>query len=489
MDHSLGSLLSRFLDCGFFRPLARPSASIYIDVAAKLIESTDMDYKLSDKDARVIIRDIISAHPDIHLADDEGGRLVDFNQKAAQFFNQLLDVKWIIQERINLDESHITITPALRTVLQMLSDISESRPEDLTDFASTLLGLCDDLIRNDSLNPNLLNSNGTLLKIKDFIKRAKTACDQIHRIENLILNHGQAQLSSESANDTLQRFLVDFNAGDHMVCYSTLKKTGLLPKINKASDIVLESSHNTLFMRRITEGIIDHERISEDNALLKAEKMMLNLYELISSIPAKQKLIDGRIASFCKLSASRYRYQTEMRGNRPEQIKEYMDKAADIHAGKSFADIENVTGISFLTTTVEFYSFNSLRKPSLKKQIVKQRVSIDESAYDPIDIKEEIHRHNQYILTPIRAARFVERILPNIGAIISTHELSILTPDELLDFLAALSFDRGPSYNSYKRTTWTVTTYNDGPTLNKTEVPYDRVANRLIERLTIERKS
>jgi len=44
----------------------------------------------------------------------------------------------------------------------------------------------------------------------------------------------------------------------------------------------------------------------------------------LASIPAKQRIIDGRMADFSRLSEERYRYQTEIRGQRPDQVKVFM---------------------------------------------------------------------------------------------------------------------------------------------------------------------
>jgi len=45
------------------------------------------------------------------------------------------------------------------------------------------------------------------------------------------------------------------------------------------------------------------------------------------------------MADFARLSDARHRYQTEMRGRRPEQVKAYLDEAAQLHAGKSFTSL------------------------------------------------------------------------------------------------------------------------------------------------------
>jgi hypothetical protein len=38
---SLGSRLSRLLNGGFFRPLSRPTAAVYVDCAERLVDAAD----------------------------------------------------------------------------------------------------------------------------------------------------------------------------------------------------------------------------------------------------------------------------------------------------------------------------------------------------------------------------------------------------------------------------------------------------------------
>ena len=69
--------------------------------------------------------------------------------------------------------------------------------------------------------------------MKDLLDRAERAEEQMHMVETLILRQEEAQRTSASAQETLQRFLVEFHAGEHMVCYDALQEAGLLPRLTK----------------------------------------------------------------------------------------------------------------------------------------------------------------------------------------------------------------------------------------------------------------
>jgi hypothetical protein len=57
----LSSKLAPILGIGFFRPLARPSAPLYVDCADRLERASDDGGQLSHSDAIALIRDALVA--------------------------------------------------------------------------------------------------------------------------------------------------------------------------------------------------------------------------------------------------------------------------------------------------------------------------------------------------------------------------------------------------------------------------------------------
>ena len=153
---TLGERLAPFLGGGFFRPLSRPTAAIYIDSADRLAEAADEGGQIPHAEARALIREVLSQHPDIQLEEDEGGQFRDLNQRASQFFNKLIEVHWLEPRRVSLDEHYVLIVPALRHLLRLLRELAENRPAELKDFAATLRSLCRDLLSDGALDPNNL---------------------------------------------------------------------------------------------------------------------------------------------------------------------------------------------------------------------------------------------------------------------------------------------------------------------------------------------
>lgn len=486
---SLGTRLAPLLGGGFFRPLSRPTAAVYVDCADRLVAAADDGGQVAHDEARALIREVLTRHPDVQLEEDEGGQFRDLNQRAAQFFNKLLEVRWLEPRRVSLDEHYVLIAPALRRLLRMLHELAEDRPAELRDFATTLRSLCRDLLAEHALNPDRLGPEEMRQTVKDLLERAGRADDQIHAVESLILQHESAQRMSVSAQETLQRFLVGFHAGEHMVCYDALQEAGLLPGLARARAVAQEALHDPFTKQRLAEGIAAHFQMDAVPAYAEAERWLHRLERHLAGIPVKQRLIDGRMADFSRLSAARYRYQTEMRGRRPEQVKAYLDAASVEHAGRSFADLTSEPGMPLLSPTLEvFFGRDSLSRPRTMRAPVDLSLGEPRAQADPEAAREEIRRRNLNVLTPQRAARFVERHLPEKGTRVSTETLRLLREDDLLDLLAALSFDRGPSSAGSRRfIRWRVHAVRSDFGTEPDRIPRDAESGRLMERFTLER--
>ena len=478
------------LGAGFFRPLNRTTAPIYVDCADRLIDAADEGGQVHYDDARVIVREVLARHPEAQLEDDEGGQFREIALRAGQFFNRLLEAHWIELRRVSLDEHYVLIAPQLRRLLRMLGELAKDGVAELKDFTATLSALCRDLLAPGSLDPNTLSPEQMRQKVKDLLDRAGRADDQIHAVETLILQHESAQRKSLSPNETIQRMMVDFHEGQHMVCYDALQESGLLPRLNQARAVAHEALHDPFTKQRLAEGLAKHLDLDPTSAYTEAERWLTRLERQIASIPIKQRLIDGRMADFSRMSAARYRYQTEMRGRRPDQVKNYLDEAARLNAGRSFADLANEPGMTLLSPEIEvYYGAESLSRPRRQRTLASLSLDSPATDVDPEAAKDEIRRRNLNVLTPQRAARFVERHLQEKGGIISTEKLHVLLEDDLLDLLAMLAFDRGPVSGTHRSIRWKVETMRGELGTEPDRIPRDAEAGRLVERLTIERIS
>ena len=484
----LSEQLASALPSGFFRPLARPSAPVYIDCADRLAQSADEGGQVSHADAQVLIREVLAAHPQAQLEDDEGAALTDLRQRAGQLFNKLLEAGWVQERHVSLDERWVLLTPHLRRLLRLLRELAANEVSDLKDFAATLRSICSTLLADGALDPNRTNAEEYRQTIKELQDRVERATDQMHAVETLIFRHEQEQRTSESPSETLNRFLVEFHAGEHMVCYDALQQGGLVPRLQQARVVVQEALANPFAKQRLAEGLMAHRGLPQTEAYVAAERLLSDLERGLAAIPAKQRIIDGRMADFSRLSEQRYRYQTEIRGRRPEQVKAFMQAIDARYVGQAFADLANESGLPLLSVEVGLrFGVDSLYRPRRTKPAVDLSVLDLQEGPDAIDTQELIRQRNLYALTPQRAGKFVEKHLPTKGARLSTAELQLHTEDDLLDVLAVLAFERSFSATPHKPLRWRVLSDRTEHGLEPEKIPTDRVGDRRIERLTIER--
>ncbi len=474
----------------FFRPLGRPSASFYIDCADRIAQSADEGGQVSHADALMLIREELGAHPSTPLAEDEGALLTDLRQRAGQLYNKLLEAGWIQERRVSLDEHWVLVTPRLRRLLRLLHELAIDDVTDLKDFAAVLRSICASVEKEGAVDPAQYNPEEYRQLITELLDRVERATEQMHAVETLILKEEARQRASASASETLNRFLIGFHSGEHMVCYDALQQGGLAPRLQRARAIIQEVLANPFAKQRLAEGLVAQRGMNPSDAYIEAERRLARLERGLASIPAKQRIIDGRMADFSRLSAQRYRYQTEIRGKRPEQVKAHMEEANKLHAGRTFADLASEPGFPLLRAEVSLrFGVDALYRPRRARPVVDLTVAALSGEDGSVDAQELIRRRNLYAITPQRAGRFVEKHLPAKGAQVSTADLRLNTEDDLLDFVAALAFDRAAGGAVHKPVRWRVVTLRKELGLEPEKIPMDSQAGRRIERIIIERIS
>lgn len=490
-ETSLGERLRGFFGYGFFRPLARHSALVYVDCADRLEAASDEGGQLSHADAVIIIRDTLALHPRAELDADEGGDTQDARVRAGKIFNQMLAARWLEDRTVSLDERWVLISPLLRPLLRMLRELAQDEIAELKGFADILRGLCGTLLAEAALDPAALDADEMRSRVNFLLDGVQRAADQMHAVEKLVLDFEERQRQSDSGELTLKLFYRDFYEGEHMVCYDTLRRGGLLPKLSRARDVVQAALADPFAKERLAEGLAVHKKLTPRDAYLLAESQFTRLEKSLGAIRAKAGLIDARIASFNKLSAQRYRYQTEMRGRRPELVKAYFTAVNESGAGRRFADLPETSDFQLLVPSAElYYGTESLSPARRARPLINLGLGESPDEGDALDAQSDIRKRSRYTLTPSRAARFIERFLPERGARVSSEELnSGENPDDLLDLLATLAFERATSATTTRTLRWRLELARTELGLEPEKIPVDTVAGCRCERFIIERLS
>lgn len=487
---ALSTRLSRSVGAEFFRPLARMSAPVYVDCADRLIEEAGESGRLTQKETIELIREVLALHPLSLLADDEGAALRDTRMRAGQFFNRLLAAGWLEDQTLGLHERWAVISPGLRPLLRMLRDLAEDQVAELKTFADTLRGLCHTLEERNVLDPQVRTADEVRSTITDLAQRLERAIEQLHAVEKLVSGFEQRQRQSESPADTLHLLYSEFSQGQHMVCYDALRRGGLLTRIESARARVSERQDDPLMRERLAEGLREHYGYDDRDSYDRAVSMLTRLERDLAGLKRRADAIDLRMAAFNRLSQQRYRYQTELRGRRPELIKAYCDAVNASHAGARFSELHaKVADFSPLCLETRFFfGTESLYKPRRTKTPVDLTFGISSAQKQTEDDVLAAWKERQRLaLTPQRAARLVAKLLPAKGDAASTQDIHLETADDLLDLLAAVAYEQAPALAG-KRVRWRVEGLRRTHGLQPEKVPLDAHAGHRIERFTILRE-
>lgn len=445
---NLSAKLLRHVSRDFFRPLTRPSSAIYVDCAERLTLEAGESGRLPHQETLALIREVLSQHPEITLAEDEGALLRDIRQRAAQILQRLTEASWIEDQQIGLHERWTMVSPGLRPMLKLLRDLAEDEIAELQTFADTIRGICETLEKPGVLDARLHDPDYLRATIFDLNARLETAVIQLHGVEKIISIFDRKQRESETPAETLRLLYAEFGSGQHMVCYDALRRNGLLPRLQSLRSIVADRRDDEILKERLTQGISRHYGWPEDIAWDRAIQAIRDLEYRLGAIRQVADAIDARMASFNQLSQQRYRYQTELRGRRPEIAKTYSDLLNRQLAGSRLSQLkEQPADFTLLIPEVRFfYGIESLARSRRLKTPADLTFTGTRERLENEDAALEALRERQRLaLTPQRAARLLQKLVPHGTTIPITEKFLAANIDEMLDLLALVAYSNSPN--------------------------------------------
>ncbi len=486
---SLSQRVFQLVGQEYFRPLTRPSAPVYVDCADRLVDEAGDAARLPYADALSIIREVIAQHPGVVLSDDEGAALRDVRQKAGAFFTRMLAAGWLEEQTLGLQDRWAVISPGLRPLLRLLRQLAEDDAAELRTFADTLRSACDTLSQAGILDPALHSGDAMRSTVTDLNQRLEHAIEQLHNVEKLVGIFEQRQRNSTTAAETLQVFYGEFSHGQHMVCYDALRRGGLLARLQAARARVADARDDALTKQRLAEGFASHYDCDEPESWQMAATALLKLERALGGLRLRAEAIDARMAAFNRLSQQRYRYQTELRGRRPEIVKTFCAKINSLHAGQRFRDLADKDP-EFQPRCPEvrfFFGAESLWKKRRPRAVTDLTFTGGRATpADAAAVLADWQEKQRLALTPLRAARLLERLLPAGRKRTATDQFALSDLDELLDLLALAAYDHAPAVNG-RSVRWSVTGPRRAAGLQPDSLPRDPQAGWNIDRMEIER--
>jgi hypothetical protein len=253
---------------------------------------------------------------------------------------------------------------------------------------------------------------------------------------------------------------------------------------------VADRRDDPLVKERLAQGLASHYHLDETEAYHRAEKTLRDLEHRLASIRLVADAIDARMASFNQLSQQRYRYQTELRGRRPEIVKAYCDAINAAHEGTRLGAMrEAEPDFTPLIPEVRFFfgteSLARTRRAKAPADLTfgSDSGGRDESAEDTLAALRERQR---LALTPQRAARLITRLLPKKSQSLATSDFSAADLDEMLDLLAIAAYEHAVTADG-QRVKWSIDGPGKNAGLTPETIPADPHAGWQVERFRILR--
>lgn len=487
---SLSRQLIRCVPEGFFSPLSSRLAPVYIDCANRLELAAGESARLEMQEARDLIADVVGSHPGFDWPEDYAS--ADVRVRSSKVLNYLIEARWLEDRAESLYERWVALSPALRPVLTMLRELADDSMAELQSFADTLAGICRDLeiegILGINQSPETLRST-----IGDLNRRLSYAITQLHSVEKIVHRFEQRQMQSRTAAETLQLVYDEFYEGNHMVCHDVLHRRGLLSRLHQARDVVRAASDDPFVKEKLATVLAAERQLPAESGWVLATGEFERLQKGLMGIRQRADAVDARIASFHQLSRQRFLYQSQMQGRRPEMARQLCDLLNRSFDGQRFNDLDDkrFKELTFpwrglLAADVDvLYGAASLRLPRRARLPVSLVLS-DATLAAPDDAERaRIREQTRAALTPARAARLVSQMLPAVDASASTAEMTATTDENLLDLIAAASFNQ--AFTSEGMIRWRFASSHDPDDWLREDVPSDSLMDWRVERFMLTR--
>jgi hypothetical protein len=486
---SLSTALSSVIPSAFFNPLAdQRTAPALIDCIDRLDrESAATAGELSRSDALQLIAETIAQHRDVQWGDDDGkieAALADAKAKANHVFNRLYAARWIDERDLGIDDRRVVVEPTVRWLLDAFRKMSSVGRAEVHSFADTLRGICEVLTDPAVFDPKLRSADEMFSRLADVTRRAETATNQLSHVYLILRQFIEKQGQAATGKDNLRIFFDEFGAGQHQVCYDELFAKGLVNRLDDARRTVEDLTLNYGVKQHLATALAAREQADEAEARDQVGSLLTHLVDTLGGITAMARQIDGRVAHFHHISYERFSYVNDRSGQHADLIKRVFEQVDARAKDRTFASLPDLGLPRPLVPELEaFLGVESLLFPRHRREPVKMSGALRTVRVDDNEALERLRKRYNESLSPLRAAKFIRRRLPNPGDHCATHEFHSSTEDDLFDLLAAVLHQR------YGSTCWKVIPANRACPWHPEKVPVDKHQNLHLERFTLERLS
>lgn len=426
---------------GFFRVLAGPTASIYVDALHSIErEASERHEGISREDAITIVSRVLTEHPDFvpeTLDQSEGSDELlhlPVREKARRLLDHLArpDVGWLIEDQLpnwskvfRVEGHGVIMLDALRRM---------ARP-DAAIFTDKLQGVCSILANERDFEED------PTAHLRTCIDLAKQGLAELRGIEKSLKRFTERQGAASTLEEVYKVVFDQYGEQVARGCYAALIRAHLPARLDNARKRLDEILQNYGLLQQMQQQVIAGLGLDPSHAMASVRRDLDELMHMLDLVPALADTIDRRTAEFTRRSLSRSRYLQEVTGKRREQIKALFEWVNARHKGLRMSSIADPSDFpEFLVIDPRLIAGRESLYQPRALQVIEENTPVDEepSAAQEERVRSEVGQVLRDALSASRANHFVNTLPGSKGSRISSAEFSIHNDSDLADVMAVL---------------------------------------------------
>lgn len=468
MNTHLSTALFRELRPEFFRVLCVEDSRLYVDALDALERAAaDAPRGVAREDALALVEESVERH---------GGGAVAARERARAALEYFETAGWIETEQGNDWQRVVHFHP--NGLAMMLTLRRLAFPEGAA-FSDKLVNVCTTLANSDALRAE------PWAQVESCAGLLQAGIAELRGMQKAIERHTRQQLAVPTLRENLSVLFDQFAERIGHACYAELVRARLPLRLAEARRAVSVLGVDAEALAKMQAEVMRRDpAVSAETAQARVRLRLEELEQLLESVVPVADAVDRRTAEFTRRSLARFRYLQETTSESRAQVQEFFE-ALNLHgAGRRVAEMDD-EATQFPALRLHdarlLAGLESLYTPRLQRS-AGEIAPLDEEATDDEreDALRRVHSALRDSLTVARANRFVEELLPERGAKISSAEIPLRCDDDLSDLIACLLHARAADAR-YR--------VEVPAAADESAVPeFDAKLNRRIERFTLARK-
>ena len=465
---TLSTALFRELRPEFFRVLCVEDSRLYVDALDALERAAaDAPRGVEREDALAIVEREVERH-----AVNGAATMRERARSALEYFET---AGWIETEQGNDWQRLVHFHPNGLAMMQTLRRLAF--PEGVA-FSDKLVNVCTTLANADALRAE------PWAQVETCVANLQAGVAELRRMQKAIERHTRQQLAAPTLRENLSEFFEFIERIGH-ACYAELVRSRLPLRLAEARRAVSLLGVDADALGKMQAEVMRRDpAVSAETAHSRVRLRLEELEQLLESVVPVADAVDRRTAEFTRRSLARFRYLQETTSESRAQVQAFFEALNRHGAGRRVAEMDDEAA-EFPALRLHdarlMAGLESLYTPRLQRGAGEIAPLDDEATDDERDdALRRVHSALRDSLTVARANRFVETLLPERGARISSAEIPLRCDDDLADLIACLLHARAAD----ARYRVEVPAVAD----ESVEPEFDAKLNRRIERFTLSRR-